>query len=184
MTITANRFRKAMSTDATTALFGSFTAKIPTLTEPTHNTLTLGSSANGKYNLFDTVLGIATVNSMPRYIQLMPYGVGANNNTFDMRLWGWSVTMDTVPVYIPQLLLELNVTLGNIDGTVIAANAFLADTIAIAKGDTTSPIISPANDTPASVLAHCRGCRYLEWDFDSTSSSPAMNCWWRMMDQV
>jgi hypothetical protein len=179
MSATANPYRPAFSTNATAT---SFTAKSGTATKP------VASFANGIHDLFTDQ---AQHYSVPRFIDLQPFGTAANNNTFDMQLWGWSRTYDTPtfstsPIWIPRLLIELNVVLGNVTFTYLSATQQLADTLTIAKGDADSPIISPANDYAASILVHLRGSELIEFEFDAdagASASTGANCLWKCMDQ-
>lgn len=174
--LTVNPFRRALTTDSTST---AFTAKIPKTTEP------VTSLASGVYDLLDGTLGLHLGQAASRFLELVPFGTNANNNTFNMRVWGWSKFVAATPLYIPTLLLELNIVLGSIDASAIAASTFLADTITISKGDTNAPVISPGNDTPASIAVHTRGCRYLEFDWDLAGASEAtsMNAFWRLFDQ-
>lgn len=171
MCVTAYPLRKALATNSTAA---DFTAKTPTATKPT---------GDGVFEVFDMAIGQAIETYMPQYINIIPFGTDANDEAFTMRLWGWSkVAGGNGALWIPQMLVELTVTLGNIAATAIAADHFLADTIAIAAGDADAAVVSPANDTPASILVHLRGVELFEFDFDK-STAAAMNAYWRMMDQ-
>ena len=171
MTASAYPLRKAKSSNSAAV---SFTAKEPTTTEPT---------GDGVIDVFSRALGLAHETKMPKFLNVIPFGDGANDTTFDMRVWAWSKTvqLDDV-VWIPQLLVQLNVTLGDIDAAVIAASNLLADTIAIAAGDADAALISPANDTTASILVHLRGAEKVEFDFDMTGATSG-NALWRVMDQ-
>lgn len=172
MATQANVFRKALATNATST---SFTAQNATTTEPT---------GVGVFDLGGLPYGNPVF--VPTCLQLVPFGTAADNKTFDMRLWGFSPTSDSTPIYIPQLLLDISVTLCAITATPIAANTFLADTIVVNKGPADNAewrsLISNANDTVASVLIHTRGCRYIKFDFDADAGAAAStdcNCLWR-----
>lgn len=175
MRATSYPLRKALSSNSTAS---AFTAKIPVATEP---------SGSGVFDLFDADLGLATNTYVPSSIELIPFGTDANNETFDMRLWGWT-KVHLSSLWIPQLLAEFNVTLGNIDGSAIAASHFMMDTIALVDGSaetTRVDLVSTANDTTGSVSVNLRGVRYIEFDFDSAGASPAaaMNCYWRVVNE-
>lgn len=176
MTQTVHIFRKARTTNSAAT---AFTAKIPTATA------LATSAANGIYDLLDRSLGIATASRVPKYIILQPFGTNGDGDTFDMRLWGWSETDVTTGLYIPQLLVQLNIVLSTASGAAIAADTYMADTITVAKGvaDTT---ISTDNNTSASVRVDIKGCRFIEFDFDLAGAQEAtgMNCWWRMQDEL
>lgn len=171
-------FRKALATNATST---AFTAQNASTTAP---------SGVGVFDLCAPDLGIGTAASVSQrltsFLQLVPFGTAADNKTFDMRLWGFNPTTDSTPIYIPQLLLDISVTLCAITATPIAANTFLADTITVNKGPADNAewrsLISNANDTVASVLIHTRGCRYIKFDFDADAGAAAStdcNCLWR-----
>jgi len=168
---TATPFTKARAADSTST---GFTAKIPTLIKPT------GAG------VFDLTNGSPSGN-VPSYLQLLPYGKDTNNDTFDMRLWGWTATAEATPLYIPQLLLDLSLVLGNIDASAIAASTFLVDTITVNKGAAAAPfrdLLTTATDTAASLIVHTRGVRFIEFDFDlaGASEGTAMNCYWRPLE--
>ena len=176
MSSTVHPLRRALTTSSTSGSFGS--GQIPTVTEPT---------GEGKFDLLSAKMGVGTDPNLPRFIQIIPWGTDANNETHNLRLWGWSKvnppgTAAASVLYIPQLLLEIAYTLGNISGTAIEPGAFLADTITITYGDTDAPEISTAADLPGSILCHLRGCQYIEFDF-KIGTGAAANCYWRAMNQ-
>lgn len=175
--LTLNRLLKAISTNSTST---SFTAKIPTITAKTTNL------ATGVYDLLDPTLGFTHLaEKTSRFLHIQPFGTNSDNDTFNMRVWGWDKTTDAAPVYSPILLAQFAVTLGNISGAAIAADTYMADTIALTYGDSTTPLVSPANDLSASAILHCRGCRYIEFDWDLAGAQEAvsMNAFWRPFDQ-
>ncbi len=169
MSATGNPLRAALTANSTAS---NFTARIPQVTEP---------SGDGVFDMFDRNVGIGFEPYIPRYLQLVPYGTAANDVTHNMRAWGWS-RVGVSNLWIPQLLLELAYTLGNISGAAIGTNHYLSDTIAITYGDTNAALISPAADIPSSIMVHLRGCRYLDFDF-KIGSGTAANSYWRAMDQ-
>lgn len=169
MPATSHPLRRAFATNSTA---NSFTAKIPIATEP---------SGVGVFDLQAIANGVGGEGHIPRYIQLIPYGTDADNETHNLRLWGWS-RVGVEDIWIPQLLLEIAFTLGSISGAVIGTNHFMADTIIITYGDADAPEISPANELVASILTHLRGVRYIEFAGD-LGTGAATNCFWRTMDQ-
>jgi hypothetical protein len=178
MSVTAQPYRSALATNSTST---GFTSKTSTATKPT---------GTGVFDLLGTTLSVSAGGYVPRFVELLPFGKDGNNDTFDMRLWGWSRWVDstlTYPatVWIPKLLMELNVVLGNITLTGIGTGNYQSDTLTIADGDSTSPIISPASDTGASILVHMRGCELIEfdWDLAGAQESVSMNCLFKFMDQ-
>lgn len=175
---TQDRLRRALATSSTST---GFTAKVPTSTEPT---------GAGIFDLYDEELGIAKCGRIPRWILLMPFGTDGSNDTFSFRLWGWTqVTCNTVNLtgdqnlWVPQLLAEIAVVLGNISFTLIATSHFMADTLTLSKGYT-GPVNSPANDTPGQIMVDLLGNRKIEfdWDLAGAQEGVAMNCYWRMVD--
>ena len=176
MSATATTLRKALVVNSTAT---SFAAKVPTATKP---------SGTGIFDLLDyTSIGLhPNRQGMSKFLDIIPFGTAANNVTFDMQVWGWSVTNDATPLWIPQLLLVLNVVCGNITSTAMPTNTFMADTLTVAKGDANAPKISPATEYSASVLVHLRGCELIEFEFDAdagASASTDCNCYWRVLDQ-
>lgn len=164
--------RKAQSSNSTDA---AFSAKIPTLTEPT---------GTGVFDLLSKDVALGQNASIPRHVLINPYGTDANDETFSLRLWGWSKTQDSTPLYIPTLITELAVTLGNISAAAIGANHFMADTITVTDGAAEGPgrsVISPEGDVGASALIHLLGCRYIEFAF-MLGTGAAMNAYWRGLD--
>jgi hypothetical protein len=132
-------------------------------------------------------LGFAVDTHMPEFVQLIPFGTNGDNDTFDMRMWGWS-KVHLTELWIPQLLLQVNVVLGSASGAAIAADTFLADTLTLVEGSsekTLADLISTADNTPASALVHTHGCQLIEFDFDLAGAQEgvSMNCYWRPVDE-
>lgn len=175
MPVTVIPLRKAFETNAITT---SFTAKIPTATEPT---------GIGVFDLSDSQYGVGNTSYIPSRLQVIPFGGNADDETFSLRVWGWSRVVNQTDLWIPQLLVELAVTLGNISGTAIAANMLMADTLVAtysASDEKTlgTTLITPANNVSASALIHLRGCQYIEFDVDLTGTGDAGNAYWRTLD--
>lgn len=172
-------FRRARTTNSTST---AFTAKVPTATEPT---------GAGVFDLFDADLGLATNTFSPSHVMLMPFGTDANNETFALRLWGWSKLhspgITGHDYWVPFIIADLAIVLGNIAG--IGSGEFLADTLTITKAsgeDWFRNTVATENDTPANIILHLRGARKIEFDFDLAGAleGAAMNCYWRVLDQV
>lgn len=174
-TTNAYRFRKALS--AITANT-TYSAKVPTTTKPA-TSATLGQAI---IDLFDPAYGLSPNTFVPKYIHLVPYGSDANNETINMRLYGWTRTNDATPVWVPQLLLDLAMTLGNISATALEAGCFMVDTITLTSAPDEATEISPTNELPGNILTHIRGCELLEIEFDVGTGAGA-NCLWRVMDE-
>lgn len=169
---TCHPLRKALATNSTAS---SFASKAPTLTKP---------SGAGVFDLYDINLGLALNTQVPQYIFLQPYGGNSNDETFDIRLYGWNTLQDKGVadhgLWVPVLLVEANVTLGNIAATDLGANMLISDTLVIVKGDTVT--VSPANNTPAFIKLNMLGAQLIEFDFDLTGTGDAANCLWKALD--
>lgn len=171
MAVTSQVLRKALSANSTAS---SFTVNIPTTTKP---------SGDGVFDLLSSTYGLHQSNVLSKFVQLIPYGIGSDTQTFSMRLWGWSQTNDSPKVWIPQLLVELacTITTGTDFAGLVASN-YGVDAITVAAGDAETALVSPANNMQGSALVHLRGCELIEFDFDMTGATSG-NCLWRAMDQ-
>lgn len=174
MSVTVNQLQKSLSANSTAT---AFSGKAATTTKP---------SGSGVFDLLDSALGLHIGEKISKFIQLIPYGAGADTTTFSMRLWGWSQTNDDTEVWIPQLLAELSCTLAagtpGADFTALTASNYGCDTITLVAGDQDADIISPANDTPGSAAVHLRGSELIEFTYDMTGATSG-NCLWRVFDQ-
>lgn len=171
---TLSYFRKALTANDTGTTFG---ARIPQVAVP---------SGAGIFDLSAAPYGLTT--SAPSFLHLLPFGTAANDKTFSMRVWGWSPAADVVGgLYIPFLLADLGVVLGNIDGSAIAASTFLADTITLTTGIPAGPfsgLLNTGTDLPASITIHTLGAKYIDFDFDADAGGAAStnaNCYWRLL---
>jgi hypothetical protein len=174
MTTSAFPLRLARSTNSTAT---SFTAKIPVAVEP---------SGAGVHDLMSADMGYGRGTYTPKYIEIIPFATDGDNDTFSMRLYGWTKVYATA-LWIPRVIADLAVVVGSISGTAIAANTVMADTITVTKGPAAGAfqdLINTANDTPASIILHTRGCDILEFDFDLAGAQEgvSMNAYWRLLD--
>jgi len=129
---------KFASTDLVTTDFTT-TPIIPTTTEPT------ASSTKAVIQWRGTGAG---ANECPNAILIMPYGTGSDNDTLDMRLYGWKrVSGSATTLWRPTLILQISCTLstdvGIASAEVLNTHRF-ADTITATVAPTTAEIISPA----------------------------------------
>lgn len=172
MGATAIPLRRAMTANS---VANSFATLVPQANKP---------SGPGVFDLFDGGLGLATQYVMPKYVQVVPFGTDLADETFDLRVWGWSKVHNPGGAdhgrWVPQLLLDLAVTLGT--AAQGEADHFLADTLSITQGDGDAPVISPQNNTPASAILHLRGCEVIQFDF-ARGTAAAANAYWRLMDE-
>lgn len=139
----------------------SFTALAATATEPT------GAG------VIDLPLTGDAVNS---FLQLIFFGAGADNSTFDARVSGWS-KVDTL--WVPTPLVEVSCTLGAAVG--VASQAVLdterfADTLSLAAAysglaGSLATVVSPAGDLVARLLLDLQGFRKFQVQFDMTGAT-------------
>lgn len=123
-------------------------------------------------------------------VRIFPIGLGANNDAYSFRVWGWSRIGSGVSpgtLWVPAELGEYSCILGNFIGVALSpvlATEFFADTVAVVKEPVTTAdvtnagtteIFSPANDTPGWIELRLRGVEKLEFDFDQTTNTPTCN---------
>jgi hypothetical protein len=177
-------FQRALAANANTS---SFASKIPTITEPTND---------GVLNLVSSGVQV------PKWIMLMPIGLGANNDGFSMRVLGWrhiggNTETAAARLWIPGIVAEYACTLGNVTGIAsspVLNTEFFCDTIApvaarqadctIAAGtavQTLYQVISPVNDTPGYALIPIFAWEKIEFQFDQTTNTPTMNVLYAFM---
>lgn len=176
--ITISRlFRKALTTNSTSS---SFPSKIPTVTEPTND------------GVIDFRRGGAN-NSVPQFMQVLPYGLGSDEDAFSLRILGWRHIGEGPPqgsptwLWVPVILAELTCTLGTaagIAGAQVLNTELFADTLTIVSEPTitaattrqgTVDMMSPANNTPAWFSLALDGHEKIEFVFDQTTNTPTMN---------
>lgn len=176
----AEPFRYAFASPGSTS--GSFSARNATSTEP---------SGDGIIDLESEQLGAGWHGKVPAYLLLVPFGTGANNDTFDMRVYGYSATIPTdlvtdTKLYIPQLLCDVSATMSAITFSDYAADTFLVDTLTLNDGATDNgpwlSIVSPAEDMVGNIIIHTRGCRYIRFEFDLLVTPTHANCMWRPIE--
>lgn len=154
-------FRKVLDTNSTDS---SFASKIPTITEPT-GTGVIDFAGPGK--------------PMPDTVIIVPFGVGSNNQTFDMRVLGWRPVDPTAPatksrLWVPELLLGISCTLtGSVVGVaaspIVAANLFVdVITVSYGIGIKSDP---PIDTYPNRVALGLEGYSKLEFIFDMTGAT-------------
>lgn len=138
-----------------------FTAKVPTTTEPTGTGVI---DLDGSYR---------HANEVPETLIVMPYGSDANNETFNMRVWAWVPDEESATIWIPQLLSELAVTLGNISYGDKGTNHFLADTL-VETVDVAGVTIYVTTDLAAAYAEiPIKGAFKLEFNFDRVTAATA-----------
>lgn len=173
------RIRGTNATDA------SVPARTPTLTEPSG----LGDSAAQATasGVIDLRNGGAAGSPVQNRARITPYGAGSDTNTFTMRVIGWSrvtfragdATTEPKYLWVPRTLAEFTCTLstpvGVAGGAAINTDRFCDTIVRTIGADTSSEVISPANDTVAHVTVDLKGCAKLEITFGTGSSATSCN---------
>jgi len=164
-------FKHVLSTNSTST---GFTAQNATTTKPaTDAVIDLTDRDNG--------WGLHSAD-VPPYVQLIPFGTNGDNDTFDMRVYGWSRTEAATPVWIPTLLADVSLILSAITATPIAADTFLIDSVTLNDGFASAPqwlhIQNHSEDLAACIIVHTLGSQLLSFDFDLAGGQEAasMNC--------
>jgi len=164
----ATVWRKGLATNSDAT---SFASKVNTLTEPT---------GDGVHNVGwgppPGPQGGVTYNA----ILIHPYAVAGDNDTFSMRVIGWSLVRGSGTVrdlWIPTILCELACTcsadVGVANSAVLATERF-ADTLALVGTSgtlgTNVDVFSPTGNVKGHAVIDLKGSQKLEFTFDSTSA--------------
>jgi hypothetical protein len=171
----AGRLQKARSVNQTSA---AFVSKVPTLTEPVGDAGTATGSA-----VIDMVKDSGLSQNL---VKVKPYGVGANNTTFSVRVIGWSAVANGGNVipneWIPELLGEFACTISSscpgVSGGVVAATEFFVDTITQtypASATSSIEVVSNAADLVAHAVLDVKGNEKIELSFSTGSSATSCN---------
>ena len=163
-------FKSVLSTNSTAT--AAFSGKTPTTTKP---------SGDAVIDMLNDDTGLSIGRRIPEMLYLLPYGTDANNKTFNMRVWGWSVdfTDPDSQIWIPQLLIQVNCTLGNISFSDKGASHFLVDTIAETTDNVSATTVSPTGDLAGHIRLPLLGAELVEFEFTTNgevSPAAAMNC--------
>lgn len=144
-------YLKARSSNSTDANFAS---KVATVTAPSGT----GVSATRIIGEFS--------NSA---IAVVPFGAGADNSTFDLRILGWRATGNGlyVPTILCQVACTLSTSVGVAGADVLDTERFV-DTLTLSLGNAgvDCQVFSPANDTPSHVIVDTKGVSFVEFLFD------------------
>lgn len=149
------RVRATSSADAT------FPSRVPTATAPT-----------GAGVVNDPIVG----QGAPDWVQVIPFGDGADNATFDLRVIGWKVS--DLGLWVPTVLAQAACTLSAAVGVntyEVTASQRFADTITLTQVLTNvdSKISSPTGDLVGSFQVQTRGCVLVEIIFDLGTATGA-----------
>lgn len=156
MTAYTSKLLKVRATSAT----GSFPSKVPTATQPSG----------------DGVVGDPIVQGAPEYIQVIPFGDGADDSTFDLRVIGWKVS--DLGLWVPTILAQAACTLSTAVGVntyEATASQRFADTISLTqvRADVDSKASSPTGNLIASFQVETRGYQFIEVTFNLGTATGA-----------
>lgn len=148
------RVRTTSSTDST------FPSKVPTATAPTG----------------DGVIGDPIVQGAPSWVQIIPFGDGADNATFDLRVIGWKVS--DLGLWVPTILAQAACILSGAvgaNGFEVTASQRFTDTITLTQvqANVDSKLSSPTGDLVASFQVETRGSALIEVIFDLGTATGA-----------
>lgn len=157
MTVNVSKLEKVRATSSTDSTFPS---KVPTATAPTG----------------DGVIGDPIVQGAPSWVQIIPFGDGADNATFDLRVIGWKVS--DLGLWVPTILAQAACTLSGAvgaNGFEVTASQRFADTITLTQvqANVDSKVSSPVGDLVASFQVETRGSALIEVIFDLGTATGA-----------
>lgn len=157
MTSYVSKLQRVRATSAT----GSFPSKVPTATAP------IGA---GVVN--DPVVG----DKAPDWVQVIPFGDGLDNSTFDLRVIGWKVS--ELGLWVPTILAQAACTLSAAVGAntfEVTASQRFADTITLTQvlANVDSKVSSPTGDLVGSFQVETRGCVLVEVTFNLGTATGA-----------
>ena len=169
----ARPFRKALTTNANSS---SFPSKIPTITTPAND---------GVVTLAPDGAGL-----VPRKMIVLPYGLGSDNDVFDMRIIGWRRIGDVNSgiLWVPTLLGKFTCTISaavGVAGAPVLATERFADTITIGNEQSRTAdvtrlgrvwLFSPTGDLIAWIEIDLEGFEKVEFTYDQTTGTPTTNC--------
>lgn len=116
--------------------------------------------------------------TVPPYLDVVFFGTGNDDTTFDVRVYGWAQE-STTGSWEQILLAKLTCTLTALTGTAncaIGSADKIVDTIAMTYGndDVDLSIVSPANnERGAHIQIDTKGCAIVQFDFDMTGATDA-----------
>jgi hypothetical protein len=115
-----------------------------------------------------------------RWLKLLPFGTGADNDTYTLQVLGWGCIDN---LWVPTILFQATCTLSTfvgLSGQPVTNSERFADTIGTpAKGTAGVDciIISTADNTPSSVLIDCKGSQLVEVRVGGTANGNALYAW-------
>lgn len=153
------RFSQAQVAFATAVTSASYGTIVATVTAPATTTDGVFSTTDGTApETFDT-------------LELSLFGAGSDNNTGSMRVWGFYRDNNTIPLYVPELLVELDGTFSALTGAATATitnSMRFADTLTLATADPGRPVIieksATADTCIARALLDISGYSFIKFD--------------------
>jgi hypothetical protein len=157
MSAYVSKLQRARATSAT----GSFPSRVPTATQP-----------SGAGIVSDPVVGQAA----PDWVQILPFGDGVDNATFDLRVIGWKVS--DLGLWVPTILAQAACTLSAAVGSntyEVTGSQRFADTITLTQvqANVDSKLSSPTGDLVGSFQVQTRGCVFVEVTFSLGTATGA-----------
>lgn len=116
----------------------------------------------------------------PAWVKLIPFGTGANNDQFDVRVVGWSLIGS---LWVPHILLQFTATLSTsvgVAGAEVTDSERFADTVSrpepnFGEAGVDCQPHSPQNDTPGFYVIDAGGCIVFRIDFDLAGVTTGAN---------
>lgn len=178
---TARAFSKYTAANSTSA---DFTAPVDTFVPPSGGIDLTVSGGTGE---------------VPCELVVIPYGLGNDNDTFSLRLIGWTRIRPQIAdgrwQFVPNILAEFACTLSQevgLSGGVVLNTERYCDTITIVTEATKTAdvtrmgsvfVTAPGADLKAHLRMKIQGVEYITADFDQTGgTTPSMNFLYRLLD--
>ncbi len=169
----AGPFLRARGVNANDA---SFPSRIPTIAEPS-SAIATAAGTQQAINIADGNFGVGQNSAL-----IVPYGLGANNDGFSIRMIGWrSINRDGatrlwVPVILAEVACLMSAAVGIAGAAVINTEAF-CDTLTLVTGNANISVetVSPTGDVIGHIIVALKGFQKLELTFDQTTNTPTTN---------
>jgi hypothetical protein len=124
-------------------------------------------------------------------VKLLPYGAGADNNTFSLGVFGWSVVRPTaageVPLWVATPLatytsVTMNSGMPGLANTAVNASQMFCDaaTIGIGNAGVSVELVAGAGNGPLHLIVDTKGFRFLEVRFDKGTATSCNALWGRL----
>lgn len=159
-----------------------FVAKIPTITMPVGD----AGTATGA-----SVFDLGGTDAKPllegrSLIKIKPYAIATNNNTFSMRVIGWSQAIAGSKLWVPEFLVEVACTCSGtypgIVGQDVLDTELFCDTLVITYGDlNANSVSSPTTDAGiGNIICDLKGNQKFEATFTTGGSATSCNGLWSL----